>query len=188
MLLRIKQYINRFYQKIFLLTYRKYIKIGQNVGVSHRVKIRSFDFSSNVLQIELKNNTSVGDYVIIQGSGRLTLYENSFIGQYSIIGCNEKIVIGKNVMIAQAVSLRDTDHAFERTDIPMIQQGIKTAPIVIMDDVWIGHGAVVTKGVTIGTGAIVGANAVVTKDVPPYAIVGGVPAKLIKYRTDIAKD
>ena len=65
----------------------------------------------------------------------------------------------------------------------MKNQGIHTSPIIIEDDVWVGYGAVITKGVTISKGAIIGANAVVTKDVPKYAIVGGVPAKIIKYRS-----
>ena len=71
---------------------------------------------------------------------------------------------------------------FQDINIPMKNQGIHTSPIIIEDDVWIGYGAVITKGVTIRKGAIIGANAVVTKDVPEYAIVGGVPAKIIKYR------
>ena len=110
----------------------------------------------------------------------MTFGDNSFIGHYSIIGVNESIAIGNNVMISQCVSIRDTDHAFENLDESMIEQGIKTSPIIIEDNVWISHGAVIKRGVTIGTGAIVAANAVVTKDVPKNAIVGGVPAKIIK--------
>jgi len=85
-------------------------------------------------------------------------------------------------MIADAVSIRDTNHNFKNINIPMRNQGINTSPIIIKDDVCIGYGAVINKGVTIGQGAIIGANAVVTKDVPEFAIVGGVPAKIIKYR------
>ena len=121
--------------------------------------------------------------VIIQGSCYFELGTNSFLGQNVIIGTNDKVIIGKDVMIASNVSIRDTDHRFERLDIPMNKQGIISSPIYIGDDVWIGAGAVITKGITIGKGAIVGANAVVTKNVDSYAIVGGVPAKLIKYRT-----
>jgi len=85
-------------------------------------------------------------------------------------------------MIAQCVSIRDTDHNFEDCNIAMIDQGIVTDSIIIENDVWICHGAVVTRGVTIGKGSIIAANAVVTKDIEPYTIVGGIPAKLIKKR------
>ena len=87
-------------------------------------------------------------------------------------------------MIAQAVTIRDTDHNFQRTDISMIEQGITSSPVVIEDDVWIGHGVTITKGVTIGKGSIIAAGAVVTKDIPSYSIVGGIPAKVIKSRLD----
>jgi len=109
------------------------------------------------------------------------------INSYSVIGVNEKVIIGDNVMIADNFSFRDTDYAFDRIDIPMREQGIITSPITIDDDVWIGHGVIITKGVMIGTGAIIAAGAVVTKDVPACAIVGGVPAKIIKYRNENEK-
>ena len=75
------------------------------------------------------------------------------------------------------------NHAFDRIDIPMCEQGyLPEKTIVISDDVWIGGHVIILPGVHIGNGAIVGAGAVVTKDVPQYAIVGGNPAKVIKYR------
>jgi len=67
----------------------------------------------------------------------------------------------------------------------MIDQGITTAPVIIGNDVWIGYGAIINKGVTIGAGSIVAGNAVVTKDVPAYAIVGGIPAKILRYRKNV---
>lgn len=98
--------------------------------------------------------------------------------------------IGDNVLIAPNVAIMRGQKNFERIDIPMIEQGgtgfvgaVKEEQIVkIEDDVWIGRNAVIMDGVTIGQGAIVGAGAIVTKSVPRYAIVGGVPAKIIKYR------
>ncbi|MBI5750778.1 MAG: acyltransferase [Hydrogenophilales bacterium] len=89
-------------------------------------------------------------------------------------------------MIAQAVTIRDTDHGFDDVSIPMKSQGINTRPVKIEDDVWIGHGAIILRGVTIGAGAVVAAGALVNKDVPPYAIVGGVPAKVIRMRVQEA--
>ena len=75
------------------------------------------------------------------------------------------------------------NHAFDRLDIPMCEQGFQSEkPIVIGNDVWIGGHVIILPGVQIGNGAIVGAGAVVTKNVPDYAIVGGNPARIIRYR------
>ncbi|MBM2294566.1 acyltransferase [Sulfitobacter pseudonitzschiae] len=126
--------------------------------------------------------------VIIQGTGDFSMGRNSYLGEYSVIGCNERIEIGRDVMIAQSVSIRDTDHVFSRTDKPMNQQGIITAPIIVEDNVWIGHGATVLKGVRIGTGSVIAAGAVVVRDVEPFSIVGGVPAKKISSRLEYVAD
>lgn len=74
------------------------------------------------------------------------------------------------------------NHGFYTRDIPTKEQDYMDAPIVVEDDVWIGAGSIILSGVTIGKGAIIAAGAVVNKDVPPFAIVGGVPAKVLKYR------
>ncbi len=91
--------------------------------------------------------------------------------------------IGSFVMLAPGVAILSRSHRFDRKDVPMVLQGEEApAPPVIEDDVWIGRNAVVMPGVRIGRGAIVGAGAVVTRDVEPGAIVGGVPAVLIRNR------
>lgn len=167
---------------IFKMKYFSFLTMAKNSFVEKRVKIKPFFRKKTTLKVVLDKNTYINNDVLIQGSGIFTLGENSFIGQYTVIGTNNKITIGKNVMIAQNVSIRDTDHAFKRLDIPMCEQGITTSPIIIKDDVWIGHGAIISKGLTIETGAIIASGAIVTKDVPAYAIVGGIPAKIIKYR------
>lgn len=97
-------------------------------------------------------------------------------------GEKSKIVIGKNCLIADRVHMRTTTHVYIKKDELIQKQGHEEKDITIGDDVWIGFGAQILNGVNIGNGAVIGAGAVVTKDVDEYAVVGGVPAKLIKYR------
>lgn len=95
---------------------------------------------------------------------------------------NGKIVIGDHVLVGPGVLMRATDHAFSRTDIPIWQQGHVPGTIQIDDDVWIGGNVTILGGACIGKGAVVAAGAVVNGDVPAYAVVGGVPAKLLRWR------
>jgi maltose O-acetyltransferase len=111
------------------------------------------------------------------------------IGDYSAIGVNCKVYgsvkIGNDVMMGPDVIILTQNHRFDRLDIPMWQQGhYPPEPVVIGDDVWIGTHAILLPGVKIGKGAVIGAGAVVTKDVPEYAVVGGNPAKVIKFRKE----
>jgi len=109
-----------------------------------------------------------------------------FIGDNSGIGVNcvvNKAQIGDDVMIGYDVLFVSKNHEFVRIDIPMRLQGLRDeSPIIIGNDVWIGHRVILLPGVRVGNGAIIGAGAVVTCDVPDYAIVAGVPAKVLKLR------
>lgn len=175
--------ILKLYTYYYLVIYSHSIKNGGVSSIHKGLKITRFaSHNEEGLNIIFKKKSSLRYNVTIQGKGKLVLGEYSYIGDGTIIGVNEEIIIGKNVMVAANVSIRDTDHKYTNLDVPMMFQGISTSPIAIHDNVWIGHGVVITKGVTIRSGAIVAANAVVTKDVPKNAIVGGVPAKVIKYR------
>ena len=109
------------------------------------------------------------------------------IGDFSGVGidCNVggSVTIGDHVMMGPECVLLSHNHRFDRLDIPMCQQGFsEEQPIHIGNDVWIGTRAIILPGVTVGDHSVVGAGAVVTKDVPPYAVVGGVPAKILKMR------
>lgn len=126
----------------------------------------------------IENRIYISDASKLKIGGNVRINENVFI---------QSATIGNNVMIAQNVAILSSAHSYDRLDIPMVEQeNIVNVPPVIEDDVWIGRNVVVKHGVTIGKGAIVGACSLVTKDVPCYAVVGGVPAKIIKYR--IAKE
>lgn len=116
------------------------------------------------------------------GSGRGIKF-----GSYSGLGVHCRVQapleIGTHVIMGPEVYIYTVNHRTDQTNIPIGDQGMTTPQkVVIEDDVWIGTRAIILPGVTIGTGAIIAAGAVVTKDAPPYTIVGGVPAKVIKHR------
>jgi acetyltransferase-like isoleucine patch superfamily enzyme len=115
-----------------------------------------------------------GNKGIVQVGNNCRINENVYI---------QSAVLGNNILIAPNVAILASSHNFERTDIPIVEQGdteIKT--VIIEDDVWLGRNVIVLPGITIGSGVIVGAGSVVTKNIPPYSIVAGVPAKLIRKR------
>ncbi|RYZ99536.1 MAG: acyltransferase [Sphingobacteriaceae bacterium] len=168
-------------RKIFLLLY--YVLI-RNLPSSYFPMGKVF----NALRVGiLKKIIKVGAGNTIQTGFRFGMKDVVIIGDNCQI--NEDVYIqsariGNYVLIAQNVAILAVTHNFDRLDIPIIQQGsTKPDPVTIEDDVWIGRNVIVLPGVTIGKGAIIGASAVVTKDVAPNAIVGGVPAKLIRYRS-----
>ena len=114
------------------------------------------------------------------GSG-IRIGDNSGLG----VNCSVRgpLEIGENVMMGPDVIIMTSSHNVESTFLPMNQQGsLPKQKVLIGDDVWIGTRVIILPGVRVGTGSIIGAGAVVTKDVPDYAIVGGVPAKIIKFR------
>ena len=106
------------------------------------------------------------------------------IGDHTRIGIHCTIIgpvtIGSHVNLAQGITVTALNHNFDDATKRIDEQGVSTRPVVIGDDVWIGANAVILPGVTIGHHAVVAAGAVVTKDVAPQTIVGGVPAKEIK--------
>lgn len=113
------------------------------------------------------------------------------LGDYSGIGIHAKIYgtchIGRYVMMGTDVTIITRNHRFDRTDIPMMKQGFEEEqPVEIGDDVWIGDRVLILPGVHIGNGSILAAGAVVTSDVPEYAIVAGVPARVVRRRTSSA--
>ena len=128
-------------------------KCGKNVNIEKGAK-----FSSSV---ELGNNSGIGINARLEG----------------------KVIIGNDVMMGPEVCILVRNHNFERNDIPMNMQGATAErPVTIGNDVWLGTRAIILPGVKIGNGAVIGAGAVVTKDVPDYTVVGGNPAVIIKSR------
>lgn len=114
----------------------------------------------------------------------LSVQGPSYIGRNTYLGLYQPIRIGAWSMIGAYCYLITGNHNYQRRDIPIAQQGYIGAPILIEEDVWLGTHVVVLPGVTIGKGAIVAAGSIVNKDIPPYEIWGGTPAKFLRQRPD----
>lgn len=116
---------------------------------------------------------------------RIKIWDNVQIGYGTILFSFKGISIGSNSGIAAQCYIIDTNHGIQRIDEPWMNQPLESESIEIGEDVWIGTQCTILKGVKIGSHAVVAANSVVNKDVPPYAIVAGSPAKIIKYRKNV---
>lgn len=114
---------------------------------------------------------------------------NSSVGNHSELGTRSMIqanvTIGDHVIMGPDIKIYSRNHRAERLDVPIQQQGKHYLSTQIGNDVWIGANVIITAGVTVGNHCIVAAGAVVTKDVPDFAVVGGVPAKILKMRNTI---
>jgi acetyltransferase-like isoleucine patch superfamily enzyme len=110
----------------------------------------------------------------------ITIGTDSLIGEMNVIRGQGGVSVGDRVYTSPLVQIIAVNHVFDDPGRPFVEQGITAEGIVIEDDVWIGSGAVITDGVHVGKGAVVAAGAVVTKDVPPHTVAGGVPARVLK--------
>lgn len=149
----------------FYLWYEQYMEIGDNF------------YSSPGLRMEC-----IGEWKGIKYHPQLIIGDNVSFNFYCHIGCLNKIVIGNNVMLGSHVLIEDHSHGTaDDIDTPVAKRKLHSkGPIIIEDNVWIGENACILENVRIGKCSIIGANAVVTHDIPPYSVAVGVPAKVIK--------
>lgn len=136
---------------------------------------------------------AMGEHVNIEHGAYLGHGRQLRIGSHSGFGvdclCTGDISVGNYVMMGPEVMIFTVNHRADDVTRPMLTQGERPMqPVVIEDDVWIGARVIILPGVRVGTGAILAAGAIVTKDVPPYAIMGGNPAKPIKWRRPPSPD
>ena len=134
-------------------------------------------------QLSIGARCAVAPGACIQGA--VTIGEDCTVQAYSVlVGVRDggEITIGNGVRIAPHVMIFAANHVFSDTEIPIFKQGVETAPIIIEDDVWIAGQVMITAGVRIGRGSVIGAGAVVTTDIPAWSVAVGVPAKVIKSR------
>jgi acetyltransferase-like isoleucine patch superfamily enzyme len=137
------------------------IEIGENTIIMYGAILHVYNFR-NLPDSEIK------------------IGRDSLIGEYTVIRGQGGVQIGDRVYTSPQTQIIAVNHVFDDPDLPFIDQGITAEGIVIEDDVWLGSGAIITDGVRIGRGAVVAAGAVVTHDVAPHTVVGGIPARPIR--------
>ena len=146
------------------------------VGVIMRLIVYKLAFRSAGSGLFIMENVS------IKFPERIKVGNNVGINEFCWLSADGGIRIGDYVRIGPHVDIISFDHNYSDSSRTIKSQGKSTGKVVLEDDVWIGAGAIITKGVNVGEGAVIGAGSVVTEDVPEYAVVVGSPAQVIKYR------
>jgi acetyltransferase-like isoleucine patch superfamily enzyme len=148
-------------QGVYLHACPSGIRIGENTIVMHGSVLHVYNF---------RNLPHAG----------ISIGQDCLIGEYNVIRGQGGVTIGNRVYTSPFTQILAVNHVYADPDRPFVEQGITAEGIQIEDDVWVGAGAIITDGVCVGQGAVVAAGAVVTHDVAPHTVVGGVPAKLIR--------
>lgn len=150
-------------------------KRGKGSKVRSRTRMDVLPFN----QFQLGANSTIEDFCTVNnGVGDVSIGENSLIGMGNVI--IGPVSIGNNVIFAQNIVASGLNHEYRDVNQPIQAQKILVAPIVVEDDCWIAANSVITSGVTIGKHSVIAAGAVVTKDIPPYSVAVGNPARVIK--------
>ena len=160
------------------------ILIGDKVRIDPNVSITS---AGNNSKINLKEGVFIDRGVDIRAldSGNIEIGKSTYIGPYGCLAGPGSIKIGNNCLIASHTGIYANNHIFADATRKINDQGVRYEGIVIEDDCWLGDGVKVLDGVTIGRGSVIGAGAVVTKDIPPFSVAVGVPAKVTQQRKNM---
>lgn len=184
------------------LFYRFILQMEGWAAIENNVRLRFADhirlghgsyLDSGVYLHACPNGIKIGDNSIIMHGAVLHVYNfrdiphsgikigrDSLVGEYSVIRGQGGVNIGDRVYTSPFTQIIAVNHVFDDPNSPFVTQGITAQGITIEDDVWLGAGVIITDGVHVGKGSVVAAGAVVTQDVPPHTLVGGVPARMIK--------
>jgi acetyltransferase-like isoleucine patch superfamily enzyme len=182
------------------LYYQKWAHYERNERAFRKLRLRwhflrrdaylRFPVQGNLLEALDEDRVRIGPWVLIEPGCWFALYPDSAeleIGEGTIInlGCmlaaTERITIGSHCMFANYCFVADADHRYDDASVPVTWQGMETkGPVTIEDNCWFGTNCVVTGGVTIGKRTVVGANSVVTKDLPAGVVAAGAPARVLR--------
>jgi acetyltransferase-like isoleucine patch superfamily enzyme len=185
-----------------VLLYRLILRMDGVAAIENGVRLRFASFIRLGQGVYLDNGAylhacpggiTIGEGTFVMHHAELHVYnfrelphagihigKDSLIGEFNVIRGQGGVTIGDRVYTSPLVQIAAVNHVFDDPQRPFVEQGITAQGIVIEDDVWIGAGAIITDGVTIGQGAVIAAGAVVTRDVPPHTVAGGVPARVLR--------
>ena len=143
----------------------------------------------NVLEAMAEDRLRIGEQVLFEpgvwitapGSAEIHIGAGTFLNQGVMVAAMELVQIGRHCMFANGCFVTDADHRFDDLDMPITWQGFTTkGPTRVGDNVWCGANVVITSGVTVGERSVIGANSVVTGDIPPFSIAAGAPARVLR--------
>jgi len=158
---------NIYFSSPYIIKNPQYISIGLNFNSLYNLRLEAWD-----------------EYRGEKFSPEIIIGDNVNINTDCHIGCINKVMIGNNVLLASRIYISDHSHGEITKEAllmpPAARKLVSKGPVIIKNNVWIGEGVCILPGVTIGENSIIGANAVVTKDVPPNTVVGGIPAAVLK--------
>lgn len=186
--------LKQWYLKNWVKQKEVYTEEDKSILLGKGSKIATVDIRAKGAKFEMGDQSWSVAYIALGNSySRVNIGNNVFIGSGTIIDCAEEIIIEDDVLIAYNCIINDSDshstkYSLRKLDLGYVMRGEKrnlattvAAPIKICKGAWITAGSIILKGVTIGEGAIVAAGSVVTRDVEPWTMVGGVPAKKIRF-------
>lgn len=163
-------------------------RIALHLELARREAFARGALHGNALQMLREGRLEIGPHAyfepgvwITSDAGRISIGAGALLNLNVMIAAVERVEIGEHCMLANGCVVTDGDHRFDDPDTPVPWQGFTSkGPVVIGDNVWFGAHAVVTSGVTIGRRSVIGANSVVTTDIPPFSIAAGAPARVVR--------
>lgn len=175
--LKVPKYIRGVYFRILILLSGG--KCGKNLMIERGVKFKH-PFHAGII---FGDNVFIGRYTTIDivKTGSLMLGNNISFTGFSYISSAKRVSIQQDVLIGEYVSIRDANHGMDKKQLIRKQQ-MEGEEIIIEQDVWVGRGAVILRGVHIESGSVIAANSVINNSYKPYSIIGGIPSKLLKTR------